>query len=679
MAEELARNGARRVILMGRTGLPARTEWSQVEQGSRVAAQIAAIRQLESLGVSVHIAAVDVGDEDQLSPFLDQFRREGWPPIRGVVHLAGVLQDQILLRLDSRMLAAVFRAKVIGAWLLHQLLDDDLDFFAGFSSIASVMGSAGQGNYAAANAFVDALAHYRRAVGKKATSINWGPWAEVGLATGAERGQRLARGGIYSIEPTRGLALWQRLLGQDATQVTAMSVDWATLFRTHPTLSRSPLLSDLAGAEAEPGAAGRVDKSGAARASVLSAAPKERLPLLIGLLSGQIARAVGLPSSQIDPEQPLSNLGIDSLLGIELKSRLEAEFAVTIPMGKLLEGPAITELAGALLGQMTASATGSPAADNRARATPIERAPSRPTVTALRQTGSNPGFFCVHPGALDVDCYAGLSRHLGPEQPFYAVQLAELEESYRVADSTEPSVHTSVDGLARWSIEVIETVQPHGPYLLGGWSLGGVVAFEIARQLQRRGDRVGLLALFDSPTPLIDERPDDADDAALVLAFASYLGARRGRIFPLPNGESRSPGIDRQFADILQRAKQAGFLPANTDLAQMRSLFDVYKTGLRHSIRHLVGYQPHIYPDPVVYFRASDVLQSYAEVFPDSTSDWTQCTSQPLIVCDVPGDHYTMLLEPNVENLARQLEQRLGAERRVVPPRVGTIERNSPW
>ncbi|MCA9710036.1 MAG: SDR family NAD(P)-dependent oxidoreductase, partial [Myxococcales bacterium] len=207
VARGLVERGARRLVLMGRTALPPRHAWGSISPQSRAFAQVTAVRALEAQGVSVHLAAVDVGDAAQLAGFLQQFRAEGWPPIRGVVHLAGVLQDRILVRLDAAMLGAVVHAKVVGAWLLHRLLAGEaLDFFVSSSSIAAVLGSAGQGNYAAANAFLGALAHHRRAAGLPAHAIDWGPWAEVGVAS-RDRG-RLASRGIEGLEPDAPMLLW---------------------------------------------------------------------------------------------------------------------------------------------------------------------------------------------------------------------------------------------------------------------------------------------------------------------------------------------------------------------------------------------------------------------------------------------------------------------------------------
>ena len=143
VARWMVEQGARRLILLGRTKLPPRASWSSLEAGSRLAHQIAAIRELESLGACVHLASVDVADEGQLSAFLHEFRAEGWPPIRGVVHAAGVLQDGLLVQLDAAALDAVLRPKVTGGWLLHHLLKDaPLGFlrtflFRGFACWAS--------------------------------------------------------------------------------------------------------------------------------------------------------------------------------------------------------------------------------------------------------------------------------------------------------------------------------------------------------------------------------------------------------------------------------------------------------------------------------------------------------------------------------------------------------------
>ncbi|HEV8711728.1 MAG TPA: SDR family oxidoreductase, partial [Candidatus Binatia bacterium] len=256
VARWMVERGARRVILMGRTKLPPRSLWAQVEKGGRLAKQITAIRELETLGASVHLATVDVTDEKQVGAFLDEFRVEGWPPIRGVVHAAGVLQDGLLVQLDAIALNTVLRPKVIGSWLLHRLLEEaPLDFFILFSSAGSLLGQPGQGNYAAANAFLDALAHHRRAQGQPALSINWGAWADLGFADtpgGRRLAGHLAPLGIRSIAPKQALEVLERLLRQGSPQVVAVPINWRQYRQFYPAGSESPFLSQLAREEAAP-------------------------------------------------------------------------------------------------------------------------------------------------------------------------------------------------------------------------------------------------------------------------------------------------------------------------------------------------------------------------------------------------------------------------------------------
>ncbi|MDZ4344458.1 MAG: beta-ketoacyl synthase N-terminal-like domain-containing protein [Candidatus Binatia bacterium] len=362
VARWMVEQGARRLILLGRTKLPPRSSWSSLETRSRLAHQIAAIRELESLGATVHLASVDVADEEQLSGFLDEFRSEGWPPIRGVVHAAGVLHDGLLVQLNAAQLNTVLRPKLIGGWLLHRLLKDALlDFFVLFSSAGSLLGQAGQGNYAAANAFLDALAHHRKAQGQPALSINWGAWADLGFADtpgGKRLATRLALLGIKNMGAAQALEILKRQLGQGSTQVVAVPVDWRQYREFYPAGSEPPLLSQLAGEEVDvPRQADRPgEKRGLTSAALLAAEPGERHQLVQSYLSQQVARVLGLAASKMDPQQPLSNLGLDSLMAVELKNRIAVDLGVKVPVVKFLQGFSVAEAVTQVLEQLTAEA-----------------------------------------------------------------------------------------------------------------------------------------------------------------------------------------------------------------------------------------------------------------------------------------------------------------------------------
>jgi acyl transferase domain-containing protein/acyl carrier protein len=358
VARWMVEQGARRLILLGRTKLPPRSQWNSLESGSDLGRKTAAIRELENLGASVVLAAVDVADEKQLSAFIDQLQSEDWPPIRGLVHAAGVLQDGLLLQLDSAAMNTVLRPKMLGAWLLHRLLGKtSLDFFVVFSSAGSLMGQPGQGNYAAANAFLDALAHHRRYLRLPALSINWGAWAELGFAEtagGRSLTKRLALLGIRCMPPTLALEAMGRLMRDGATQAAAIPVDWSKYRQFYPSGTEPALLSELANKVAV--SAVQAVRRGEKRNAILDAEPDQRLQLLQTYLVEQVARVLGLSPSQLDSQQPLTNLGLDSLMAVELKNRISADLGVNVPMVKFLQGFSVAQAAMQLLGQLTAEA-----------------------------------------------------------------------------------------------------------------------------------------------------------------------------------------------------------------------------------------------------------------------------------------------------------------------------------
>jgi acyl carrier protein len=256
---------------------------------------------------------------------------------------------------------------MVGGWLLHRLLKDaPLDFFVLFSSAGSLLGQAGQGNYAAANAFLDALAHHRKAQGQPATSINWGAWGDLGFADtpgGKRLAARLALLGISSMAAEQALEVLKRLLGQDSAQVVAVPVNWRQYREFYPAGSEPALLSELASEEADVPrqADGPEEKSGPTSASLLAAEPGKRRQLLQSYLSAQVARVLGLSAAKLDLQQPLSNLGLDSLMAVELRNRVAVDLGVKVPVVKFLQGFSVEEAVTQVLNQLTTEGS-SPAA-----------------------------------------------------------------------------------------------------------------------------------------------------------------------------------------------------------------------------------------------------------------------------------------------------------------------------
>jgi natural product biosynthesis luciferase-like monooxygenase protein len=362
VARWLVQKGAQHLVLLGRTQLPSRNEWSTVPAASRIAQQIASLRSLEQMGATVHYASVDVADEPQLRTFLQEFARQGQPPIRGVVHAASVWQDaqgQSLVRplanLDGEALHAVFQPKMIGGWLLHTLLQDaPLDFFVSFSSGASLLGSAAQGNYAAASEFLDMLAYHQRAHGQPAISIDWGAVSETGFGATSD-GQRVHEywesHGIQRITPGQVLAALELLIPQQVARVGVIKLDWQLLREFYAQIATLPLVHYLVAETSDanvPSAAGEA----ATLQQLQHADQAERQRLMISYLCEQVAGVLRVSADRLDIEQPLTALGLDSLMAIELKNHIERELNVRIPIVTFLQGPSISQFSEQVLEQV---------------------------------------------------------------------------------------------------------------------------------------------------------------------------------------------------------------------------------------------------------------------------------------------------------------------------------------
>jgi myxalamid-type polyketide synthase MxaE and MxaD len=349
-ARWLVARGARRLLLIGRTPLPPRAAWRTLPADDPAAARVDAVRALEAMGVSVHLASVDVGDEAALAAVLHAHEREGWPPIRGVVHAAGVAEAQLLINADPESWSAVTRPKIAGAWNLHRLTRSaPLELFMLFSSIAGVLGQYGQASYASANAFLDGLARFRRARGLPALSVAWGPWAEVGMfaraeAAGAGLGRQAGLVGIEEMAAAECLECLGRLLARGAAQATVVRADWT---RTLP----QPLTAELAAVRREPAAAEERDAADAVLLELLLASPAERAALLRQELRRRAARVLGLAPERLDPDTPLPALGMDSIMAVELKNAAEATLPVKLAIVDLFTC-SIAQLAERAAGQM---------------------------------------------------------------------------------------------------------------------------------------------------------------------------------------------------------------------------------------------------------------------------------------------------------------------------------------
>jgi acyl transferase domain-containing protein/acyl carrier protein len=342
VAKWMVEQGARHLVLVGRRA------------PSASAAEV--LRGLERAGAHVTVASVDVSREAEVARLLQQLDATS-PPLRGIVHAAGVLDDGALPQLNLERFERVMAPKVAGAWNLHRLTEGrPLDFFVLFSSASATLGSAGQGNYAAANAFLDALAHERRARGLVAESLDWGPWAEVGMVGAADGhvARALEHRGLRPLPTRRALELFGEALASGGPQVALLSIQWPVYLEGLGALGRSSFYEALAPV---PAAAPRTSSQPVSSRPPLlerlqAARPQERQRLLARSLQEELARILHLPTTEVDWRQGFAELGMDSLMAIELRNVLQKGLGTSIPATVALDHPTIDFLVKHLLGEV---------------------------------------------------------------------------------------------------------------------------------------------------------------------------------------------------------------------------------------------------------------------------------------------------------------------------------------
>ncbi len=377
IARWMVDRGARSLVVGGRSreiSLEAQAEIDVLqERGARVSVMPADITRVED------VRAVLRSIESQL------------PPLRGIVHAAMILEDKLLVDLDEATLNRVLRPKLLGGWNLHQeSLGLELDMFVLFSSLSSVFGHAGQANYSAANAMLDSLAYYRRAAGLPATVMNWGHLGEVGyLAEREQLGQRLERQGVLSFSVKQATDCLEYALQTKAVQLSVLRMDWSVWRGLGITNRVSPRFAHLLSQSQSDVGAVDLTASGLQFPGVVAlrnAALTEQSRVIERMLGSKLSLLMGIPAEKIPLDRNLLELGLDSLMAVEMRNWLESLLEINFPISSLMGGENIKQLTELVLGVFNkADEKELPAAAEEAAAPTSETIPDTQAENLLRQ------------------------------------------------------------------------------------------------------------------------------------------------------------------------------------------------------------------------------------------------------------------------------------------------------
>jgi amino acid adenylation domain-containing protein len=331
-----------------------------------------------------------------------------------------------------------------------------------------------------------------------------------------------------------------------------------------------------------------------------------------------------LRRDQIGLRDNFFDLGGHSLLAVRLIDKIERLVGKKIPLSILFQGATVEQLAATL----------------RQRGEKVRER----SLVSIQSEGSRPPLYLVHSASGNAMSYVALARRLGREQPVYGLQSKGLDPDRK------PTTH--VEDMAAEYLEELFAVQPEGPYSLGGWSMGGVIAFEMARQLTAQGKTVAPLVIIDSTIQTGRVKKNGWDDVSLLLALAQHHG-----LF-LDDAEQtfadlRSLGLDEQLEFLLEKAAAYNQFPLDIGIPQLRHLFELFKVNI-HASEH---YRPKKSRQQIILLQAADAPRGHAGT---ALRRWEK-VAEVVEAQRLPGDHYTMLTEPNVTLLAEQINSYLSA------------------
>jgi malonyl CoA-acyl carrier protein transacylase/thioesterase domain-containing protein len=397
------------------------------------------------------------------------------------------------------------------------------------------------------------------------------------------------------------------------------------------------------------------------REQLLAADLENRQKLLNSYLEEQVVRIMEIPISMLDRERPLQDMGLDSLMALVLKNWVETNLEITLQTENFFQEFSLNQLVINLCEHLVDVSNSKYEATKNlvVKAKMGDSDLSSDLLLCIQPKGSRLPFVCVHPGGLDPLCYENLVHYLSNDQPFYILQPSELNNFQNCNNEFLSSI--LIEEIASKCLKALHSIQPQGSYLLGGWSLGGCVALEMAQQLCEQGKEVAFLALLDVVN--IMNLPFN-EDWVLVFLFANYLGARHNKELVLKYDVLKKLDFAHQLNYLLKEAVELKLLPNNTSFTEVSHLFQSYKVGIHTSWKRAKDYIFKDYPKRITLFETSEVIQITNGISSSpflSKKNWSNLFQKVPELHVVPGNHYSMFIEPHVRILAEELKRCLDA------------------
>jgi acyl transferase domain-containing protein/thioesterase domain-containing protein/acyl carrier protein/2-polyprenyl-3-methyl-5-hydroxy-6-metoxy-1,4-benzoquinol methylase len=578
-----------------------------------------ALCEIEKLGGEVLHVNADVSDRAQMKEALNQASAR-FGQLNGVIHTSALPcasgnGDGSTGGGDANSLTCELDSIISGAQVLYELTEDapERDFFLLFSPSGAIDGKLARISRSAAGASFDAFADARFAAGDdRIVSINW----DTDDAT------REAPGGPSAMTRTERLESLERILSSSlSSHVVVSKRDLAATARVE--IQTSFREEKRAHAVESSGSQTEHRRPALSNNYVAARTPNERI------ITEMWQDLLGI--KQVGAQDNFFQLGGDSLLALQLVSKLRQRFNVELSHHAFLEAATVAEVA-ALIGTNSTEEAG----DKSVRA-------HSSVLVEIQRGDSQPPLVLVPPSGGNLYLYQDLVRRLGQQQTVFGMQPKGLD------GDEEP--FTNLQELASYYLEALREAQPTGPYLLGGASFGGAVAFEMSRQLEAQNQKVALLALFDTPAPH-QVKARDGDENA-------FLNALINEVAPDALAKFRQLAPADRLAFVVEQLKQAQKLPAHVELQLATRILHVWRCDLEALSR----YAPETYGGRALFFRARERDRGLPQ-YPEQP--WIEMAGGGLEVHVVPGGHYTMFAPPHVESLAARFQAHLAEATRSI-------------